>query len=261
MINEPLLIDHHSHLQHEKFDEIREEVIQKSINKMAYVVVSGANRLWNRRAVEIFGNKDRFLITLGIHPLDAVKMNEKEFEQALEEIRYYAKEHNNIIGIGEIGLDYHWIKDEYQRKISKERFIQQIDIANELSLPIITHSWDADAEVLKIGVEYKKDLKIAMHCFSSYKIVNDVHEYGILAGICTNIVRNKSVKKSVKKLDLKNILTETDAPYLSPNPSEINYPWNVSVVVKKIADIKGVSVDEVEATVYENFIQFYGLLQ
>jgi len=258
-MNEIPLVDHHSHLQHEKFNEIREHVIEESQKRMRYVVVSGANHIWNRKAIDLFANKDKFLITLGIHPVDVIKLSEKEFDEALEFIKESAKRLNNLIGIGEIGLDYHWVKEKEKIKIMKERFIMQINLADELHLPIITHSWDADLEVIEMAHEYKKDGKVAMHCFSQPKIIELVHEYGFLAGICTNIFKNKSVKKSAKKLNLENMLTETDAPYLAPTPGEINYPWNVKLVIEKVAEIKKYSLEEVANTIYKNFVEFYEL--
>ncbi len=253
------LVDNHSHLQHEKFDGIRDDVIKECEKRMRYVVVSGANDIWNKKAVELFSNKERFLITLGIHPVDSIKLSEKEFEEALEFIKQSSKKLKNLIGIGEIGLDYHWVKEKEKIEKMKERFIMQISLADELRLPVITHSWDAEEDVIRIVSNHKKDNRVVMHCYGSPKHCEIIHEHGFLAAICTNITRSKNVKKVVKRLNLENMLTETDAPYLSPIPNEINYPWNVKLTLEKIAEIKKISIEEVANTIYKNFVEFYGL--
>ncbi len=253
------LIDNHSHLQHEKIINNKEDIIKKINETMAYVVVSGANHEWNIKAIEEFSSYEKIYLTLGIHPVESVNMSEKEFDEALEFIYSKSKENNKVIGIGEIGMDFHWVKDPLKIKVMEERFIKQIDIANELKLPIIVHSWDAEKEAILLSAKYKNDNKVVFHCYSSHKNHELIHEYNFYASVCTNITRAKNVKKHAKRLNLENMLTETDSPYLSPTPGEINYPWNVSVIIEKVSQLKDVSKEEVEKQIYNNFIDLYEL--
>lgn len=253
-----MLVDHHSHLQHEKFKEEREKVIKRSCDEMAYVVISGANDVWNREAIALVNKCPNFYATLGYHPVDAIKYKDDEWERKIKELKKMAKS-KKVIGIGEVGLDYHWLKEEKDLKKAEERFIHQIELANELKLPLIIHSRDAEKDAIEIVKKYKNDDKVVFHCYSTHKYVELLKEYNFRAAACTNIVRSKSVKKFVKKMPLELIFTETDAPYLSPNPGKINYPWNVAIVVRKIAELKGIEEEEVKKQIKENFENLYGV--
>ncbi len=252
------LIDHHCHLQHEKYENMKEEVIKQTCEEMSYVVVSGANEKWNKKAIEIAEKCKNFFATIGYHPVDAVKYSDKEWEEKLKTLEELAK-HPKVIAIGEIGLDYHWIKDEKTNEIAKQRFLEQIRLADKLGLGVVIHSRDAELDAIKLVAENKRDNKVAFHCYSSHKHTELLHEHRFYAAVCTNIVRSKSVKKFVKRFGIERLLTETDAPYLSPFVGEINYPRNVKIVIEKISNILDMSLDDVSKKIKENFELLYNI--
>ncbi len=252
------LIDHHCHLQHEKYNNMKEEVIKQTCKKMSYVVVSGANEEWNKKAIEIAKKCNNFFATVGYHPVDAVRYSDDEWEEKLKILEKLAK-HSKVIALGEIGLDYHWIKDEKINEIAEQRFLDQIRLADKLGLGVVIHSRDAELDAIKLVAENKKDNKVAFHCYSSHKYTELLHEYKFYAAVCTNIMRSKSVKKFIKRFGIERLLTETDAPYLSPFVGEINYPWNVKIVIEKISKLLETSIEDVSKKIKENFEILYSI--
>ncbi len=250
------VIDVHCHLQHEKFTPNRDEVIAEAKEKMEFLIVAGANPEWNRGAISLSEKHKGFIYAvIGLQPVDAVKRSEEEFEEELGFIRKQAKK---IVGIGEIGLDYHWIKDDKERAIQRERFEKLLKLAEELKLPVVIHSWDAEAEVVEILS--KHNLKaVVMHCFSGSKEVMDrALTLGYYISFSTAIAFSKSAKKLARDCPLDRMLVETDAPYLDPAKG-INMPWNTAIVIRKIAESKKISEDDILSKVVENARKIFGI--
>lgn len=250
------LIDHHCHLQHERYGNEKEKIVERACKDMDYVVISGANDEWNKKALDMAEKCNNFFAIVGYHPVDAVKYSVEEWEKKLKTLKELAK-HPKVIAIGEIGLDYYWIKDEKLNEVAKQRFIDQIALADKLGLAVVIHSRDAELDAIKIVAENKRDNRVTFHCYSTHKHVGELQDYGFYAAVCTNIVRSKSVKKFVKRFGITKLLTETDAPYLSPQPNNINYPWNVEIVIEKIAEILNLEKEEVSKKIKENFEKLY----
>ncbi len=250
------LIDIHCHLQHEKFAPNRDEVIGEARKKMQFLIVSGANPEWNRGAISLSEKHKGFIYAVvGLQPVDAIKHSDKEFEEELKFIRKSAKK---IVGIGEIGLDYHWIKDEKEREIQRERFVKLLALAEELRLPAVIHSWDAEADA--VGILSKHKLTgVVMHCFSgSREVMLKALSLGCYISFSTAIAFSKSAKKLARDCPLERILVETDAPYLDPE-HKVNVPWNTAAVIKKIAEAKKLSEEQVLSEVVENAKRVFGI--
>ncbi len=251
------VIDVHCHLQHEKFSQNRDDVIAQAKEKMEFLIIAGANPQWNRGAISLSQKHKGFIYAvIGLQPVDAIKHSEKEFFEELEFIRKNAKK---IVGIGEIGLDYHWIKDEKEREIQRQRFEKLLSLAEELQLPVVIHSWDAEAEAVRILSKHK--LKgVVMHCFSGSKeVMEKALALGYYISFSTAIAFSKTAKKLARDCSLERILVETDAPYLDPAKG-INMPWNTAIVIKKIAEAKKLSEEEVLAKVVENAKRVFGIM-
>ena len=249
-------IDVHCHLQHEKFTPNRDEVIAEARRKMEFLIVAGANPQWNRGAISISEKHKGFIYAvIGLQPVDSVKHSEEEFEEELEFIRKNAKK---IVGIGEIGLDYHWIKDDKERAIQRERFEKLLELAQELKLPVVIHSWDAEADAVEILS--KHNLKaVVMHCFSGDKVVMEkALSLGYYISFSTAIAFSKSAKKLARDCPLERMTIETDAPYLDPAKG-INMPWNTAIVVKKIAETKKISEEKVLEQIVKNAKNVFGI--
>ena len=155
---------------------------------------------------------------------------------------------NKIYAIGEIGLDYYWNKENKEEQ--KELFIKQIELANKYNLPIIVHTRDSIQDCLDILKVHKA--KGVIHCFTgSYEMAKEFIKLGFKLGIGGVITfKNSKLSEVVSKIDIKDILLETDSPYLSPEPNrgKQNNPSNVYYVAKKIAEIKNLKIEEIVKT-------------
>jgi TatD DNase family protein len=195
-------------------------------------------------------------VSLGIHPTDVIGLSEEEIDSYA---KFIERNKKRIVAVGEIGLDYHWITDEKEREKTKLAFIRFLELAKELKKPIILHSRKAEEDVLKLIIE--NDVKLAT--FHSYTgnitLAKRIIEEGFFISINTNIPNSKNVKKVAAKMPIEQILTETDAPFLSPYPGKVNVPQNVKLVLEHIAKLRGMEVEEVDEVVKENCEAFFGV--
>lgn len=227
------MIDTHCHL-----DCINN--IENIINKFdGILITSGCDDKSNLKVIELVNKYSNVYGTLGIHP---------EFADENYNLDIILKnlENPKILGIGEIGLDYHYNKDNMEKQ--KELFIKQLDIAKKFNLPVVIHSRDSIDDTYNILKKYK--LKGSIHCFSSSlemakKFIKLGYKIGV-GGVIT-FKNGKKLKEVVNGIHIKDILTETDSPYLSPDPNrgKENNPSNVYYVIKEIARIKNINEDEV----------------
>lgn len=210
------------------------------------IITSGYDDISNKKVIELADRYDKVYGTLGIHPEEA--SNEYNMEIVTNNL-----DNPKIIGIGEIGLDYHYTKDNIDEQI--KLFKKQLDIAQEHNLPVVVHSRDAIEDTYNILSKYK--LKGSIHCFSSSlemakKFINIGYKIGV-GGVVT-FKNGKKLREVVSGIDIKDILTETDSPYLSPEPNrgKENNPSNVYYVIKEISNVKGISIDEVKSITMKN---------
>lgn len=194
---------------------------------------------------------------LGVHPSEA-----KDWDDSIaNKIKEYAK-NPKIVGIGEIGLDYYWDKSFNDKQ--KEIFIKQIQLANELSLPICVHDREAHKDSFDILKEYNKGSKVVMHCFSgSVEFARECIKEGwylALGGVVTfkNAVKMKEVAVDIP---LEKLLLETDAPYLTPVPyrGKENLPAYVKFVAEEIAKLRGITYEEVASATSKNAEAVYSI--
>ena len=195
---------------------------------------------------------------LGVHPNDAAKWD----DSLIDKIKNFISQNSKVVGIGEIGLDYHYGKDEadIQRKV----FIRQIELANELNLPICVHDRDAHGETIEILKEHNKNSKVVMHCFSgSVEFMHECLKMGMyiaLGGVVTfkNAAKTHEV---AREIPLNRLLLETDAPFLTPEPhrGEENVPAYTKFVAERIALLKGLPIEEIIAQTTINAHEMYNL--
>ncbi|MDR0804780.1 MAG: TatD family hydrolase [Oscillospiraceae bacterium] len=205
------------------------------------------------------------IAAVGIHPQDAPECN-AETKAELSKLA----ENPVVKAIGEIGLDYHYDPPEGttfddMKAVQKQAFIAQLQLAENIGLPLIVHSRDAMADTLEILYKFnRKPYTTVFHCFSgSAETATELHKHGILIGV-GGTVTYKNAKNSanaVRAIPLEYILLETDCPYLSPVPlrGTLNHSGNLSYVIEKIAEIKGITVDEVVKTCNDNAARFFKL--
>lgn len=254
------MIDTHCHINDEAYlthpDEYILEAQSAGVSKFLNV---GFDLKSSRIAVEIAQKHGNVYAAVGIHPSDVKKAREHDFE----EIEKLAK-NENVIAIGEIGLDYYWDKDPEVRDYQKKTFIKQIEIANKLNLPISIHCRDAIEDCLTILKKHKVNRGGIMHCYAgSLEMASEFIKLGFLLGFggtttFKNAVRPKEV---VSKIRSTAYVLETDAPYLTPEPhrGKPNHSKYLFLVRNKIAELRNITPEQVDKETSENFARVFDL--
>ena len=245
------MIDVHAHLAFPDFDVDREEVIKRCREELAGVIVSSARYDEGVKALKMQEKHNGFLfVTLGYHPTEGGD----NYEKVLQLIR---QNREKIVGIGEVGLDYHWEKDQKKRDHQKYVFGEFISLASEVKKPLVLHTWDADWDCFDMVRE--AGVPVLFHCFSGPKeLADQIIAEGFYISVSTHVVFSKHHRKLAKIIPMDRLLLETDSPFLDPN-HEKNYPWNIKLSASKIAKIKGTTPEKVLAAAGENAVRFFGL--
>ncbi|UCG02304.1 MAG: TatD family hydrolase [Candidatus Heimdallarchaeota archaeon] len=178
-----------------------------------------------------------------------------DFDLAYRKIRKYP----SLVAIGEVGLDYHWIKDSYWRKQEQKVFLEFIKLANEREKPLVIHSRKAEKECLDI-LEKNAKVPVLMHCFAgtleeAWKIMN----LGWFISIPTAVRNRKKHRRIARNIPLEHIVVETDTPFLSPWPGKQNEPANIKYAIEEIAILKETTFKEVDNVTTRNAQEFYGI--
>jgi len=254
-----MLFDTHAHLNADDFRDDLEEVIERANNVgVSDIIVVGFDHPTIERTMELVEKYDHIYGCIGWHPLDAIDCTEEE----LQWIEQLCK-HPKIVAYGEIGLDYHW--DKSPKDIQQKLFRKQIRLAKKLRLPIAIHTRDAMEDTMTIlKEEHAEEVGGIMHCFSgsveTAKECIKMNFYISLGGPVTfkNAKRPKAVAKEVP---LDRILIETDCPYLTPHPyrGTRNEPAYVKLVAEQIADLKGISYEELAEATTKNAKFVFGI--
>jgi TatD DNase family protein len=255
-----LLFDTHVHLNAEQFNEDVEEVMERAKEAgVEYMVVVGFDRPTINRALELVEKYDFLYASVGWHPVDAIDMEEEDL-QWIEELASHPK----VVAIGEMGLDYHW--DKSPKSVQQEVFRKQIQLAKRVNLPIIIHNREATQDIVDIlREENAQEVGGIMHCFSGSAEVAqqciDMNFYISLGGPVT-FKNAKKPKEVAREIPLDNMLVETDCPFLAPHPyrGKRNEPAYVRLVAQQIAEIKEISVEEVEEITTENAKRLFGIM-
>jgi TatD DNase family protein len=254
-----MLFDTHVHLNAEQFNEDLEEVISRAkeagVGKM---VVVGFDRPTIERAMELVEHYDFLYASVGWHPVDAIDMTDEDLAW-IEEL----SSHPKVVALGEMGLDYHW--DKSPKDVQKEVFRKQIHLAKKVKLPIIIHNREATQDIVDIlREEGAEEVGGIMHCFSgSSEIAQecvDMNFYISLGGPVT-FKNAKKPKEVAQEIPLERLLIETDCPFLAPHPNrgKRNEPAYVKLVAEQIAELKGISVEEVERITTENANKLFNI--
>lgn len=254
-----MLFDTHVHLNARQFMEDREETIQRAFDAgVKYMVVVGFDSETIPLAIEIAEQYDTIYAAVGWHPVDAIDMTEDHLKW-IEELSAHPK----VVAIGEMGLDYHW--DKSPKDIQKEVFRKQIQLAKRVQLPIIIHNREATQDIIEILQE--EDAQAVggiMHCYNdSVEYVQaclDMNFYISLGGPVT--FKNAHLPKEVAvQVPGDRLLVETDAPFLAPHPNrgKRNEPAYVKLVAEEIADLRGVSLEELSKLTTQNAFSLFKL--
>ena len=255
--------DSHAHLDDEKFNEDREELIPE-IKKAGITkfISAGYSLEGSIRAIELSKKYDFIYPTSGISPND-IPQTEEELWKNLVKIEELIKENSKIVAVGEIGLDYYWEKEN--KEMQKLAFIEQIKIANKYDLPIVIHTREAVMDTLEILKENPVNKKGIFHCCPlNRELVKEALKLGFYISFAGPITfkNSKNANEIIETVPIDKMLIETDSPYLSPEPlrGRRNDPRNVKYIAQKIADVKNMTIEEVAKQTYENAEKIYFLL-
>lgn len=245
-----MLFDSHAHLDNPQFDEDRDELIQKIHNDgVSNIMNIGACLETSKNSIRLAEKYDFIYAAVGLHPTEVYDLP----DSALDEIREMTK-HPKVKAIGEIGLDYHF--DDTDREKQLKWLHRQLDLANELNMPVVIHDRDSKGECIQILKEHKISNGV-MHCFSGNdQIAKEVLDMGFYISF-TGVLTFKNAKKAIKALSvipLERLLIETDCPYMAPEPyrGQRNHSGYVIEVARKVAEVKNLDIDTVIKTTAEN---------
>ena len=243
--------DSHAHYNDEKFNEDRNYLIKDIYNEgITKIINAGYSLESSKTAIEIVEKYDFMNAIVGISPNDIQNFQEND----LIEIEKLAK-NKKVVAIGEIGLDYYWNKEN--KDLQKYVFISQIKIANKLELPIVIHTREAIYDTLEVLKSNNCNRKGIFHCCPlNVDLVREGLKLGFYISFAGPITfkNSKNAEQIIKMVPLDKMLIETDSPYLSPEPlrGRRNDSRNVKYIAQKIADVKGITLEEVAKTTYDN---------
>ena len=258
-----MIFETHAHYDDERFSSDRDELLGSRLCS------AGVDKIMNVAADitsvettnELSLKYDNVYAALGIHPSDTEGLDEAD----IEHIKELAESNKKVRAVGETGLDYHY--DGYDRSEQEKWFVRQIELAKELSLPIIVHSRDAAADTMRVIKEYYtgsgSKTNGVIHCFSySAEEALKYTELGFMIGVggVVTYKNGRKLKEVAEKVPIESIVLETDSPYLAPEPhrGERNSSANLPYIVRAVADIKGLSTEETERVTYDNAMRgFY----
>ena len=251
------IIDIHCHLTFKEYEADRADVIEDARAILKRVVTSGVEPEDARKALELAESYSDFIfVSLGLHPIHVVEKTDHEISDYEE---FISDNRARIVGIGEIGLDYHWIRDPLKIKRTKNVFKELLELAKELDLPVVLHLRGEGA--IEEGLKFISDAdirKAVFHCFTGKpQLAAEICNEGYHISLPASILRSKTMKKVAKRIPLSSLHAETDAPYLSPDEQKRNVPQQVKVVYEEIARQKKSDFQSVENAIDANFERMF----
>ncbi len=247
--------DTHMHLDDSKFDLDREEVIHKIWNNSVTKCVNmGCDIKSSKKSIEIAKNHNFIYAACGLHP-EEIPQREEELWKTISEIKELVIQNEKVIAIGEIGLDYYWRQDN--KELQKKAFEKQIELANELKLPVSVHTRDSIDDTIAIIRKIRIQKSGVLHCCPfNPELVKQGLNAGLyigFGGTCT-FKNSKNAEKIIEMVPLDKILIETDSPYLAPEPlrGTRNDSSNLKYIVQKLAEFKNLLPEQMAKITYQN---------
>ncbi len=273
-----MIFETHAHYDDEAFDEDREALLASLSDKGVRRVINvGASIESTRTTLTLAETHENVYAAVGVHPSDIEGLNEETYAWLREQAK-----NPKTVAIGEIGLDYYWDKETDVQKRQRDWFKRQLDLAVESQLPVIIHSRDAAEDTLRILKEHgtwqiaRHEADTAqqegqqvcgvIHCYSySPEMAREFVKMGYYIGVggVVTFKNAKKLKETVQEIPLERILLETDCPYMAPEPNrgKRNYSGYIPYVVEKIAELKGISAEEVERITWDNAMRLFTKVQ
>ncbi|MDD5359905.1 MAG: TatD family hydrolase [Sulfurovaceae bacterium] len=256
-----MIIDTHCHLDDDRYRDDLDEVINRAVkNSVEMFIIPAGDPDTLKRAIEISESYVNVYFAVGTHPYDAIKYSRDFIEEFIS--------HPKCVAVGECGLDYYRLPDdkneiEKEKKIQKEVFVDQIELANKYNKPLIVHIRDASHDSLEILEHYAGEQGGVLHCYNAdhelLKLAKKGFYYGI-GGVITFANARKLVEV-YSRIPSDRLLIETDAPYLTPHPyrGQRNEPSYCTFVAQKMAELSGISSDEISEITTQNAKRLFGI--
>ena len=252
------LFDSHAHYNDEKFDDDRDTIIKEAYNSgITTIINAGYSLESSKKAIEIANQYKFMYATVGVSPNDIEDLK----GNYIEDIEELAKSYK-VVAIGEIGLDYYWNKENKEKQ--KEIFMEQIKLANKLELPIVIHTREAVMDTIDILKKIECKKRGVFHCCPlNRELVKEALKLGFYISFAGPVTfkNSKNAEEIVNLVPIEKILIETDSPYLSPEPvrGRRNDSQNVKYIAQKIADIKGLTIEEVAKQMHKNIEKIFNM--
>ncbi|MCQ2973147.1 MAG: TatD family hydrolase [archaeon] len=245
------MIDTHCHIDFEDYDEDRLEVIQRAQDKLDAFILSGTSFEGNNNALKYANKYKEFIYpSLGYHPVSSQKYPDEHREKTRNHI---IENIDDIVAIGEVGMDFFYVKDKDIRAKQRETFISFVEVANEYKKPLLIHARNCEKKALNIVNEYEDIPEVIFHCYSgSLKTARKIMDKGYYMSFSTMLCYSTRHQELIKEIPLEHVLTETDSPYLAMTKEERNEPANVINAGLKIASIKGIDYETVDKITTDN---------
>jgi TatD DNase family protein len=251
------MIDIHCHLAYEGLVEIADAVVHQSKQAGMDGIITCAYPKDLQKNLEIVKKYPGFVfLSVGLHPIDIKDMTDKQVADYFNFIREHADE---IVAVGEIGLEKKWFNEEKDLQRFKEVFIQGLDLAKELKKPVVLHLRKAEQEGFDTVVQENMK-EVVFHYYSgNMTLAKQIIEKNYYISIPATINNRSTLQDIAKKLPIEQLLTETDSPFSSPFPNSVNVPQNVRLTIEKIAELRKISFEEADKQTTENAKRIFSL--
>lgn len=256
-----MIFETHAHYDDESFDEDREQLLcslpEQGIGRVINV---GASIETTKTTLALAAKYDFIYAAVGVHPSDIDGLNEETYAWLKQQATL-----PKTVAIGEIGLDYYWDKEPEVQKAQRYWFKRQLELARETKLPVIIHSRDAAADTMEVMRDaHAEEIPGVIHCYSySKEMAQEFIRMGYYIGVggVVTFKNAKKLKETVESIPLDRILLETDCPYMAPEPyrGTRNDSSNIPYVIAKIAELKGITAEEVERVTEQNARKLFSL--
>lgn len=254
-----MIFETHAHYDDEKFTQDRADVVAAVFASGVRPIINvGASISTTKSTMELASHYDGMYAAVGVHPSDIADLNEETFAWLREKTKW-----EKTVAIGEIGLDYYWDKDAFVQENQRVWFGRQLELARDSQLPVIIHSRDAAEDTMAImKAHHCEQIPGVIHCYSySPELAQEWIKMGYYIGV-GGVVTFKNAKKlvaTVAQIPLERILLETDCPYMAPEPHRgtRNDSRNIPYVIRRIAEIRGITPQEVEAVTEANAYRLF----
>ncbi|MFA5797667.1 MAG: TatD family hydrolase [Candidatus Woesearchaeota archaeon] len=260
-----LFIDVHAHLDMKEFDSDREEIITACVKDTINIILNnGIHDKSNREVLELAKKHPNCRAALGIYPTHIVEWVETGEIDRLEQEFTFIEEQlksKKAIAVGEVGLEYKEIEmNDERKKIMKDALIRFIRLAKKFDVPILLHSRGAEFGLIELleSEGMKGNSKVIMHCFCGRKhLVKRARDNGWTFSIPALVLKTQQFQEIVRDTPMNQLITETDSPHLAPQREERNDPRTIKLIVAKIAEIKGLTIEETANMIYRNYQELF----